>query len=402
MVFMLPRTAEHGARLAALLPSAMRMLAPTMFPQVAGDLPPKRCVIVLVADGLGIHNLEPVKGHARTLWKLLAGSFETVVPSTTGAALATITTGTLPGQHGLMGYRIRHPQLGMRTTLSEWKGIDAVREWQLQPTLFERGQDHGVRSYAIGRPSHRDGGLTRAVLTGATYLAAQTVEDRVAQALTVVREATSPTLVYLYVDELDRAGHSEGSSSDAWLRRLEQLDDAVKRLVSELPSDAFFVGTADHGMVDISSDNHILFTAGVGAFNDVSFVGGEPRLRYLYLTQPEAAQDVQVRLQDHFGDRVWVYTREEAFHSGHFGAVDPSLADRVGEIVVAARDDVALYEHDADPKSLMMVGQHGSFTRQEREVPLFMYGDDLRERHDAWLTSYATSLAPKRRKARRK
>lgn len=402
MVFMLPRTAEYGARLAAVIPSAMRMLTSEMFSTMSGELPSQRCVVVLVADGLGLHNLEPLKGHARTLWKLLAGSLETVMPSTTGAALSTITTGTLPGQHGLLGYRIRHPQLGMRTTLSEWKNIDNVRQWQLQPTLFERGNTVGVRSYAVGRPAHRGGGLTEAVLTGTTYLAGQTIDDRFAHAIRVAREAESPTLVYLYVDELDRAGHKDGVSSDAWLRRLEQLDAAVEELVTKLPSDAVLMGTADHGMVDILPEKHVMFTAGTDAFEGVDLVGGEPRLRYLYLDRPEQAQRVTNRLQEHFGEAAWVFTREEAINAGLYGVADPSLVGRVGDVILAARSDIALYEHSSDVKSLAMIGQHGSFSKEEREVPLFVYGNlDIGVLH-AWLQDYAGMLTPKRRKPRRR
>src|SRR5690606_27020975 len=103
---------------------------------------------------------------------------ETVVPSTTGAALTTLATGRLPGEHGLIGYQIRHPRFGLRTTLKGWQGIDDVRTWQRSEPLWSLAAPLGVRAVAIGRPSHATGGLTSAILGGAEYHGAQTITDR--------------------------------------------------------------------------------------------------------------------------------------------------------------------------------------------------------------------------------
>jgi hypothetical protein len=60
--------------------------------------------------------------------------------------------------------------------------------------------------------------------------------------------------------------------------------------------------------------------------------------------------------------------------AGLFGAVvDPSVLPRIGDLLIAAREPIALYDTRRTPAAALgVVGQHGSMTRAEREVPLLM------------------------------
>lgn len=366
MVFMLPRSNDKGARLAEVLPSALASL------QGVSDHP-ARTVVVIVIDGLGWVNLEHRRGHARTLAGLRGGPISTVTPSTTGAALTTLTTGCLPGEHGLVGYRIMHPQLGLITTLSEWQGIAQVRDWQLRETVFEQATRDSIRCYTIGRSAHRVGGLTSAILSGATYVPADTIADRFEAATNLVR-GKERSLVYLYIDELDRAGHGDGWLSDSWIHRLEQLDAALNELLASLPKDVGVMLTADHGMIDIPPSQHQLFRDAPNLLEGVRAVGGEPRFRYLYLDDPATAAEAVGRIGEAEGERAWVFTRDDAIAQGMFGDVAPGVADRMGEVIVAAREEVAYYRGVAGEEGRGMLGQHGSLTDIERLVPLLYAG----------------------------
>src|SRR5690349_21050678 len=77
---------------------------PTWFPAAAEDADQ---VVLLVLDGLGWQQLQARRHAAPTLLGLDGGSITTVAPSTTAAALTSITTGLAPGAHGVIGYRIR-------------------------------------------------------------------------------------------------------------------------------------------------------------------------------------------------------------------------------------------------------------------------------------------------------
>lgn len=388
MEIMLPIAHDNGARLAAILPSGIAAVAKgagidpgeALAAATGGgsapapeSLPGLRSFVLLVVDGLGSANLKARAGHAPALARLPQRRIETVAPSTTGAALTTITTGRLPGEHGLIGYRIRHPRLGLRTTLSEWDGIDDRREWQRSAPLFAHAAAAGARAVAIGRPAHASGGLTEAILFGAEYHGGQRIEDRFAIASRLLRTG-EPLIVYLYVDELDRAAHEHGWEGEAWVRRLEQLDAALDGLLRTLPGDVGLAVTADHGIVDVPRHAHVMMDADPALLEGVAEIGGEPRFRGLYLEAGADPVAVAARWAAAEGARAWVATRDEAIASGCFGPVAPEVAPRLGDVLVAARKRVAYYSGADHAKSLAMVGQHGSFSDEERGVPLLLGG----------------------------
>ncbi|MBL3700382.1 alkaline phosphatase family protein [Leucobacter luti] len=390
---MLPTAADNGARLAAILPSGIAAVASGLgrdprdtlseiYPGAGSDgfkdldlglVPKLRSLVLIVVDGLGHANLRARRGHAPTLSGLPQRRIETVAPSTTGAALTTITTGRLPGAHGLIGYRIRHPELGLVTTLSEWDGIPDRRSWQLADPLFANAAALGARPVVIGRPAHASGGLTEAILTGADYLPGQRIEDRFALGSQALRRG-EPTVMYLYVDELDRAAHEFGVESAEWVRRLEQLDAALADFLRTLPGDTGVVVTADHGIVDVAPQQQVLLDSDPELLAGVGMVGGEPRFRSLYLEPGIDPAEVQRRWAAAEGDRAWVSTRDEAIASGVFGPVAPGVAERLGDVLIAARKRVAYTLSTDDPGVHAMVGQHGSFSDEERGVPLALGG----------------------------
>ncbi|GAB2552010.1 alkaline phosphatase family protein [Leucobacter ruminantium] len=378
---MLPTAADIGARLAAILPSGIAAVAKGIGAAAPGAvafadserLPALRSFVMVVVDGLGHANLSARRGHAPTLARLPRRRIETVAPSTTGAALTTLTTGALPGEHGLIGYRIRHPELGLVTTLKDWGGVADRRSWQRATPLFASAREAGARPVAIGRPAHAAGGLTEAILTGAEYHPGQRIEDRFAAMSRLLREG-DPIVAYLYVDELDKAAHEQGWQSEAWTRRLEALDASLADLLRTLPGDTGVVVTADHGIVDVAPHQQVMLDADPSMLDGVAEIGGEPRFRSLYLDDGVDPAAVASRWAEAERGRAWVATRDEAIAAGVFGPVHAEVAHRLGDVIIAARKQAAYYSSADDPRSLAMIGQHGSFSEDERGVPLALGG----------------------------
>ncbi|CAG7611073.1 hypothetical protein LEUCIP111803_01389 [Leucobacter soli] len=398
MVIMLPTVTDNGARLAAILPTGIAALARGLGADPAERLstalgrseqlldlpealPSLTGFVMVVVDGLGTANLNAAKAHAPVLASLAAKRIETVLPSTTGAALTTLATGRLPGEHGLIGYRIRHPELGLRTTLKEWDGIDDVRSWQRAEPLWRLAEPMGARAVAIGRPAHAHGGLTEAILGGAEYHGAQTIAERFGVASRLLR-AGDPLLAYVYIDELDRAAHHDGWQSAAWLQRLESLDAALGDFLQGLPGGVGVAVTADHGMIDVPPHRRLQLDAedgldGLfrGAGSPVAEIGGEPRMRSLYLEPGADAATVAADLETALGKLAWVGTRDEAIEGGWFGRVVDEVAPRLGEVLIAARGQTAFTLSSDSPSALAMVGQHGGLSAEERGVPLALAGE---------------------------
>lgn len=101
-------------------------------------------------------------------------------------------------------------------------------------------------------------------------------------------------------------------------------------------------------------------------------IAGEPRVRHLYVADG-ARDDVLATWTAELGAEARVVTREQAVDEAWFGiAVDPDIAQRIGDVVAVARDRTVLVRGDVEPLEARMIGHHGAWTADEQLVPLLV------------------------------
>lgn len=364
----LPSAKAHRFSLADVLPNCLDALQGR---RGALGLAPVTHAVVLLVDGLGTAALTSRAGHARTLASRLGidAAISSVFPTTTAAALASLTTGALSGQHGMVGYAAL--DAAHDRVVNQLTGWDdgMTSDWQRLPTLFERADAAGLSAIAIGPARYRDSGFTRAVLRGAEYRQGASIADRLARAVETL--AGPPALVYVYVPELDSASHAHGLQSPNWISALEELDAAVARAVPRLGAGHGLLVTADHGVIDVPHDAQRIVDPGL--MLGVRHVAGEPRCLQLHLEPGESVDHHAERWRVHEGDRAWIATRAEAIEAGWFGEVAPEVLPRIGDVLVAARKRIAYYV-DPEDTGRRMIGQHGSLSPDEMTIPLLRFG----------------------------
>lgn len=371
---MLPVRPFSAVRLADVLTSSLASLQAE--PNALG-LPPAAKAVVVLADGLGVSSLRARAGHARFLTGHLAKTdvVDGVFPATTAAGIASLTTGTAPGTHGLVGYKVL--DAANDRVVNQLTGWDAAMEpltWQNQPTVFDLATDAGIASFAVGPKRFAGSGFSSAVLRGAAYVPAETMAMRFAAAREIF-DTHASALVYLYVPELDINAHAHGWESGRWLAQLEALDAETARFAGGLRPDEGLILTADHGVVDVPAAKQVLFDTVPELVNGVRHIGGDPRCLQLY-TEPGVDADALAEAWRAVeGERAWIFTRAQAVELGLFGRVRPEALSRIGNVIVAARKLVAYYDsREPNQSARSMIGQHGSLTDEELRVPLLRLG----------------------------
>jgi hypothetical protein len=203
------------------------------------------------------------------------------------------------------------------------------------------------------------------------FLAAETSEDLAARTTEALAVA-EPALVYTYFGGIDRAGHISGYGSDEQLGQLAIADQVAGTIARLMPAGSAFYITADHGMLSIPADRRIDADRTPELLEGVAALGGEGRARYVYAVDGAAA-DVLTAWRELLGDRAWVLAREEAVEAGWFGPVAAWAYPRIGDVVVACREDWAIVATVRQPLESTLQGMHGSLTRAELAVPLLEY-----------------------------
>jgi predicted AlkP superfamily pyrophosphatase or phosphodiesterase len=331
--------------------------------------------ILFLVDGLGADVLTHYGEIALTLAKMTSrGNVTTSFPSTTATSLATLTTGELPGAHGMLGYTVQVPRSGGRilNTLKWDERVDPVI-WQPIPTLFERAMAAGITTTHVAAKRYENTGFTRAVFRGAHYKGANIAADLIAETIKALEK--SPSFVYLYVNDLDSAGHSDGVGSEKWLAALRAVDQLARDLIDKAPKGTRIWLTADHGMINVGEK----ITLGVDndLLTDVAVLAGEPRMRHLYLKEEEAAKEVIERWESALGAQVAMYSRQSAIDAGLFGPqVSRDAAERSGDVIAIAQENIVLLDPARSDKEGAMIGHHGGDSTIESSVPLLVQTAD--------------------------
>lgn len=372
----LPAAPAYGHNsVAEVLTSAAAALGVPGFTNLLSIAPAQRVCVVLV-DGLGSMLLKRRGGHAPFLRKAVdsAPVLSSAFPSTTATSLASLGTGRAPGAHGMVGYDVLDPdQDKVVNMLGGWdRQVDPAR-WQPLPTVFERIEPE-VPVTTVSLPKFAESAMTKAALRGGSFVAASSTHAKTAVAAEAMAN-NKRMLMYLYFNELDRAGHRYGCGSPEWEHELEELDGAMQRLSTQLPPGTRLLLTADHGMVDVPEACRHDYSAVPSLIQGVRHTAGEPRMVHLYL-EPDAGERTRESLmsawQARHGHEAWIMRRDEAIAAGYFGdTISEAVLPRIGDVLIAAREPVAFYDtRRVRPAAMEVVGQHGSLTRAERSVPM--------------------------------
>lgn len=329
---------------------------------------PSSSVIVVMVDGLGLQNLLDFAGHAPFLirsHKANPSSLRSECPSTTVLSLASVASGLRAGKHGLVGYTVIDSVEGTRVNLlSGWEqGQGNPAGWKTYETLAER---HPGVVRVVAPSQYARSGFTALTLSGAVFNGVDEMSSRFEIAR---REAKSPGVTYLYLPELDQAGHKFGPKSSQWISVLEQIDSEIQTLVNAgIP----MILTADHGMVEANEQDHV-YLEQLEALREVDFqTTGDTRFAALHMKVNDLSSTLEDLITE-LGERATVATWQDLIDAGW--QIDGFSRAKRPEIVVLAKGRTVLYDRrTAKPQSLRMLGHHGSYSDAETRVPLIRWG----------------------------
>ena len=362
----------HDRSLGDVLPAiAVALGADADFTGTALVLPEARQYVLFLIDGLGYELLRDHPEDAPFLHSLLTDTVPATagVPTTTATSLTSLGTALPPGAHGVVGYTSRIPGTARLLNALHWdSGVDP-REWLPHRTAFDRLAAAGVHTTVVNRRDFAGSGLTLAGQRGAEFVAADKVGERLAAV--VAASTASPSVTYMYDGDLDWTGHAYGVASMQWRQELSMIDAAAEHLRETLPPEVRILVVADHGMVDSPAERRIDVDDHPDLQQGVSLVGGEARFRHLYC-RGGAEADVEGAWREHLGERAMVLSRDDALARGWFGELAPVVRPRIGDVLVACRDDHAVLCRSAFPHEGKMVGMHGSLTSAEMLIPVLV------------------------------
>ena len=188
--------------------------------------------------------------------------------------------------------------------------------------------------------------------------------------------ASGPTYTYLYVPNVDYAGHALGFSDARTLAAAAALERLLEGLADRLSGRARIVVTADHGGLDATGESvHMLRTSDPLVQLLHREPSGDSRAVYFHVREG-AERDFEDMFRDRFGGRFFLLTTEEAEEKRLFGpgSLSDEVRRRLGTFVALSSGvDVILYDWPTRSKDDQpFVGYHSGLTPAEMLIPLII------------------------------
>ena len=397
-----PRPRYDGRSIANLAPSVVASLGtsvsdapPPLAPPFEPGVDPfhgRRAegpVVVFLVDGFGWNLFSDwtAEGRARALaWARLARPISTVFPSTTTAALTSLSSGTPPGRHGLVGYRQFLPRYGVVADMLKMSPFGAPTSdhlvgphWQPSdvsgaPTIFRRG----VEGVAVSRDRFRASGFTRLLYDGATYAPYSTLADFAHELSRLLARDDPPKTIFAYWDELDTIQHLRGPSRSLASFELDRVAHLIEYVRDHVPpgrgASTTVLVTGDHGQVPASPEGRIAVETIPPVVRELAHPLAGDRRAGFFAARPGRVQALREALGSVVPAGSKILPMDRALEAGLFGPppFHPEIAARLGDLLVLepAPASLTYLLPGASPPSRYMLGAHGGLDPTELVVPL--------------------------------
>ena len=347
-------------------------------------------ILLVIADGMGLLNvrnrLDDLPFLRRMTDEGKIAPMTSVFPSTTGAAMTSIFTGTEPVTHALLEWFLFLDEAGMIIETLPFRAQNPAEQAQFQNldihirTLFE-GEPatenlarEGIECTAYLPENIVDSGFSVATHGSAARKGYHTLDGIISELVPAKKRSTFTTLYY---PEVDAAGHTYGPSSPEYLEEMRRVDGFLSELSVEMDEDTVILLTADHGQIDVNPDETLYlddldwFDGMLAPKNGGGNIPPYGSPRDVIIRAKDAAVMCS-RLNDRLGEFGVAKTSEWLTGEGYFGngARSAKFETRAGSVWFLPHSGKTAWYRHYDGEHLAFKGVHGGMTPQEILVPL--------------------------------
>jgi predicted AlkP superfamily pyrophosphatase or phosphodiesterase len=355
-------------------------------------------VILLLCDGFGYREWERQgeRGFVGALSRRgNVRPITTVFPSTTAAALTSISTGLTPQEHGLPEWYVYFDELESVVVTLPFtrvgdKGRDTL-EGEYDPkglfdgrTVFQKLTAAGVSCTSLTNRMLANTSYSTVSRAGSSVAPYSAASDMTVSLRRLVERARGPNFFYAYWSYVDTIEHIYGPNTDEAEIEASIISHAfqegfLSKLDREAAKKTLILVTADHGQVKVAPDETLYVNRFTKLMKALEQTPSGERIppwgsaRDLYLrVRADMLDGVKEYLQKKFDGVASVLTTEEGIERGLFGINKPSrkFRRRIGNLMVLPHGAKTIWYRYRKDDSLSLRGHHGGLSKDEMTIPL--------------------------------
>ncbi|HEV8293032.1 MAG TPA: alkaline phosphatase family protein [Tepidisphaeraceae bacterium] len=346
--------------------------------QLIDQIGPAQNLVFILLDGLGMNLVNRLPAES-FLMSHLRGQINATCPSTTAAALTTVTTGMYASQHGVTGWFTYLPQYGLTAMMLPFseRGTNqplvsrGIRPQDILPPPLLPRMTHRpltlVPTYIANTPYNI---YSRGETSGQGY---EKLPDAIDHVIAAVITAKTPAYVHLYLHDVDTLCHHVGVNHDSVVPLVLGIDAELERLEEAIRGRARIVITADHGLIDVPKpDQALLFSGDPLLEMLLAPPTGDARMPIFHLKEGQRRAFVEL-FEQRYGDRMVLLDIEQVERIELLGPgkIAPAARRRFGDFIAFPdRAATIAFHPPGKPPGELYLAVHGGLSTQEMKVPL--------------------------------
>lgn len=313
----------------------------------------------------------------------------TVFPSTTPAALTTLSTGLTPAQHGLLMWFIYLQELDKAIDLYPYskdatfgrlsnEGLSS-RVLFDGSTIFQKLRNRGIKSFSFIHEGGVDSVYSKKACNGSKRMPYINSSDLSVQLRKKVENVPGSALFNVHWGFTDVISHTFGPTSEELL--VEYLSfqyifmkEFIKKLPEKRAQRTLLLVTSDHGHVprpramkalrQFPSLSDYLRTDADG----VPLVTGNPRCTFLHIQEGKLSQAQNLLSRKLKG--VKILKKSEVLEGRLLGeSLKEKVLPRLGDLVLLPPENVWTWYQHSKKSKIDYIGGHGGLSRKEMIIP---------------------------------
>ncbi len=318
-----------------------------------------------------------------------------VFPSTTAAALTSLSTGLTPQEHGLPEWFVYMKEIDrVIATLPFSEVGDKGRDrlvGKLDPRRLFTGTGirRALRKNGVDCVSFVSSGIARTAysklsLAGSEVVPFITSSDLMASLRRRIEAAKRRTYFHVYWERVDTIGHVYGPGSEESVSEISLLShvlqtELVERLSPRAASETLLLLTADHGQLAVDPESTTYLNGMRPLMRALERSPAGRRIppwgsaRDVYLSVKERSlESVESNLERHLGPKAVTLQTSDAMKAGVFGLNKPTprFMERTGNLMVLPKDSNLVWYRYARGDRFDLRGHHGGLSPRELMIPL--------------------------------
>lgn len=328
-----------------------------------------RNVVFMLFDAMGISIIDRHLSASSYIKKHVVRYLTSTFPSTTVAATTSINSGLQPIETGWLGWITYFKEVD-RNVVTFFNSIQNTHDpaslehlgythlpyKPLSVQIREKNPD--VKAIAVS--PFNPNPLDKAIITKSVRFSCDTI-------LETLKE-DGRHFIYSYWDDPDASMHNQGVDGISIRPILEDIDENLERISTQIDDDTLVIVTADHSQLN----SKWVYLCDYPELQDMLVRPHAVEFRAASLFVKEGSQEeFRKRFNELLGDHFILMSHKEFMESGLLGTgkPHPRTDGFIGDFVAVATDEYCLGDFHEDGK---LIGMHAGLTEEEMLVPLIV------------------------------